>query len=77
MAFAGHALACSLVVSSMYVRRVWGFEQGGGKRVGRGTVGIAAGALVGVFWVVGRVLLGGGKGGWEWIDVVGGFLSRS
>lgn len=57
------------------MRRLWGFEQGRGKRVERGTVGIAAGAAIGVLWVVGRVLLGGGKRRWEWIDVVSGFQS--
>lgn len=77
VAFAGHALVCSLVTASMYVKKIWDFEQGRGKRLGRGTVGIAGGCAVGVLWVVGRVLLGGDKGGWEWIDVVSEFQPGS
>jgi len=61
----------------MYVKKIWDFEQGRGKRLGRGTVGIAGGCAVGVLWVVGRVLLGGDKGGWEWIDVVSEFQPGS
>lgn len=66
---------------SMYLRPVWGFgwgyEQGsvGQWRVGKGTMGIMAGCISAVAWLIALVLSMGKNGGkdpdtWAWIDVV-------
>lgn len=65
----------------MYLRPVWGFgwgfEQGsvGQSRIGKGTMGIMAGCISAVAWLIAIVLSMGKNGGkdpdtWAWIDVV-------
>lgn len=79
--FGAHALFWSMVSWSMYLRPVWGFgwgyEQGpvGQRRIGKGTMGIMAGCISALAWVITLVLSKGKNGGndpnaWAWIDVV-------
>lgn len=59
----------------MFWKWAWGFEQGGSGRVPRAILGIGAGCMIGVLWVMGLVWTKGRDGGrdptsWAWIDVV-------
>lgn len=65
----------------MYIQRIWGFDQDGGRqgkwRVGKAIWGVFAACVLSVFWTVGLVLIEGGDWGkdpegWAWIDVVSG-----
>lgn len=80
-AFAGHSVVLSVMVWSMFFKKIWGFDQDGGRqgkwRVGKLIWGVCVVCVLVVFWVVGLVLVEGGDGGkdpgrWEWIDVVSG-----
>ena len=60
---------------SMYLQDLqglWGLQRDKGEGVSRGVVGMVVGAVVGVGWVVGVVLVRGtgDAAGWAWIDVV-------
>ncbi len=75
VAFAAHAVLLSFLTWTMFWKWAWGFEQGGSGRVPRVILGIAAGCMIGVLWVMGLVWTKGRDGGrdptsWAWIDVV-------
>lgn len=65
----------------MFFKKIWGFDQDGGRqgkwRVGKPIWGFWIVCVLVIFWVVGLVLIEGGGGGkdpgrWAWIDVVSG-----
>jgi cystinosin len=74
--FAGHAVVLSSLTASMYIRRLWGFDEGGKgvrHRVSKPVLGINVGSFLGVCIVTCIVLARRGddvKTGWGWIDVV-------
>lgn len=78
IAFAAHALLISLIVTSQYSRRIWGFTVPASSRPSRLTLGIATGCVAGVAVVMTMALAspgrdlpdGGGQGGWTWLDVI-------
>ncbi len=75
VAFAAHAVLLSFFTWTMFWKWAWGFEQGGSGRVPRVILGIAAGCMIGVLWVMGLVWTKGRDAGrdptsWAWIDVV-------
>jgi cystinosin len=79
--FVGHSVLMSMTVCSMFFRRIWGFDQDGGRhgkwRVGKLIMGVFAVCVLGVSWMVVLVLIKGGNGGrdptrWAWLDVVSG-----
>lgn len=83
--FAAHALLLSLIITSQYSRRLWGFTASssspgvaGGRRPSRIIMGVGCGCVAGVAAVVVLVAAspgrdatdGAGARGWVWLDVV-------
>lgn len=77
LAFAAHALLCTVVTASQFLPGLWGFDKEGRKGPGgRLSAGIA-GIIVGCFVAVGVVAVIVGarhdtdpQTGWAWIDTV-------
>lgn len=72
VAFAAHAVLLSVITTSMFWGRLWGFKQKKGQRPSRAVIGIGLGCLAGVGWVVALVRKRGVEdpNEWAWIDVV-------
>ncbi|KAI4156866.1 MAG: hypothetical protein L6R39_000956 [Caloplaca ligustica] len=72
--FALHGVVLSTLVWSMFAKRIWGFEQGAGQRVGTAMWAVAIGCVIAVLAVTVYVASAPSGGydaeGWAWIDVV-------